>query len=176
MHAVIRSTIQVTRLQGTSAGWNLPNFPSLKLDFSFWTIPGVVSLLEWPGGTNYIIYWIGMQTWQRYEWGAAATNKCWAALLRAASEKIREKWKREWNLLSRFSSVHTEWAQPCKMCLVWAQSLLWLVKSRWGDIRWQIPIGPLRGRGGWGTTGSRKVESLSSSLLQVVQQHMRLDM
>lgn len=32
-----------------------------------------------------------MQTQQKYKWGAAATNKCWVASLRAASEKKQGK-------------------------------------------------------------------------------------
>lgn len=44
MHAPARdgTTTLVTRLQGTSADWNLLNFPSLKLDSSTWSIPSML--------------------------------------------------------------------------------------------------------------------------------------
>lgn len=160
MHALVRSIIQVTRLQGTPAGWNLLNFPSLKLDFSFCSIPVIVSLSEQPGGTNHIIHWIRMQTQQRHEWGAAATNKCWAALLRAASgKKTRQKWKREGNLLSRFSSVYTEGAWQCEMCLVWARSPPRLASSGEVISGGRYPLAP-SGKRRWGAPGRRKVESV----------------
>lgn len=155
----------------------LAEFPILEAGFflliNSWC--GITLGIAWRHKLYHILNWNANPAKARVK--CSSNQQVLSCLARGSvRKKTRQKWKREGNLLSRFSSVYTEGAWQCKMRLVWTQSPLGLVSSRWGDIRCQIPIGPLGGRGGWGAPGNRKVESLSSILLQVVKQHMRLDM